>query len=42
MSRKPVAPPEIIYEFVDDEARAIDDVFNFLFDRFFKQIGGEM
>lgn len=38
MARKPVEPPEILYEFVDDgDARVIDDVFNFLFDHFLAQ-----
>jgi hypothetical protein len=39
MSRKPVAPPEILYEYADDgDAQAINDAFNYLFDRYFQQL----
>lgn len=39
MAHKPV-PPELIYEYLNDgDMRAVDDVFNFLFDRFFSQKG---
>ncbi len=38
MSRQSVAPPKVLYEFVDnDDTQAVDDVFNFLFDHFFAQ-----
>lgn len=43
MARKPAPPPEILYEFVDDgDVRVIDDVFNFLFDKFLQQKGETM
>lgn len=42
MSRKPVLPPVILYEYVDDgDTSVIDEVFNFLFDRFLAQQEGE-
>jgi len=42
MPRKPVAPPEIQYEYVDDgDTQAIDDAFNYLFDRYLQQMEKE-
>lgn len=42
MSRKPVPPPEIEYEYVDDgDTQAIDDAFNYLLDRYFQQLEKE-
>ena len=39
MPRKPVAPPEIEYEYVDDgDTQAVDDAFNYLFDRYLQYI----
>lgn len=42
MPRKPVKPPEILYEFVDDgDLQAINDAFNYLFDRYLQQLEKE-
>ena len=39
MPRKPVAPPEIEYEYVDDgDTQAVDDAFNYLLDRYLQYI----
>ncbi|MGH7197074.1 MAG: hypothetical protein ACREGJ_04920 [Candidatus Saccharimonadales bacterium] len=38
MARKPV-PPVMEYEFVDDgDTSAVDEAFNYLFDRYFKEL----
>lgn len=42
MSRKPVIP-ELVYQYLDTEdKRAVDDVFNFLFDKFFNERSSKM
>ena len=42
MSRKPVIP-ELIYQHLETEdKRAVDDVFNFLFDKFFNERSNKM
>jgi hypothetical protein len=42
MSRKPI-PPEVFYEYLaTEDKRAIDDVFNFLFDKFFNERSNKM
>lgn len=39
MPRKPVPPPEILYEFVDDgDTQALNDAFNYLLDRYFQYL----
>ena len=39
MSRKPAPPPDIEYEYVDDDdARTVEEAFNYLFDKYFKHI----
>lgn len=38
MARKPV-PPVIEYEYVDDgDTSVLEEAFNYLFDRYFKQL----
>ena len=42
MSHKPVEPPEILYEYVNDgDLQAINDAFNYLFDHYFRQLEKE-
>ncbi len=42
MPRKPV-PPELVYQQVNTEdKRAVDDVFRFLFDKFFNERSNKM
>lgn len=39
MPRKPVAPPEIEYEYVDDgDTQAVNDAFDYLFDHYLQYI----
>lgn len=39
MPRKPVSPPEIEYEYVDDgDTQAVNDAFNYLFHRYLQYI----
>ena len=39
MSRKPAPTPNVEYEYVDDgDTRTIEEVFNYLFDKYFKHI----
>ena len=39
MPRKPIAPPEIEYKYVDDgDTEAINDAFNYLFDHYLQYL----
>lgn len=38
MARK-IVPPEILYEYIDDgDTSVLNEAFNYLFDRFFKEL----
>lgn len=40
MPRKTAPPPDIEYEYVDDsDTRTVEEAFNYLFEKYFEQIG---